>query len=310
MSFRMIRYVAGRAGQGILVVLGAVAVSFALVNVVGDPVSVLGGYLITPEEKQRLIHHYGYDRSLPVQFLDYLGGLSHGDFGDSFRQPQGALAIVLHALPATIGLVIGSIVLTILIAVPVALYSVLRRGTLADRSMRLSLIIIQGLPSFWLGVILVLIFSVQLQWLPSVGNQGITSYILPLAALSLPLISTVVRLLRAQLLDIMGMEFVTALRAKGLPETEIVFRHALRNAMPSLVTFLALQIGWLFGGTVIVEAVFGWPGIGTLLITASGNQDLTVIQALVVVTAIVYVGMNLLADLTVLALDPRVRAQA
>jgi ABC-type dipeptide/oligopeptide/nickel transport system permease component len=306
----MFRYILNRVGQGVLVVLGAVGVSFVLVNVVGDPVSVLGGYLITPEEKQRLIHHYGYDRSLISQFLDYIGSLLRGDFGDSFRQPENALTLVVHALPATIALVLGSIILTVLISIPVALYSVLRRGSFSDRSMRLSLIIIQGLPSFWLGVILVLIFSVQLRWLPSVGDNGWTSYILPVAALSLPLISTVVRLLRAQLLDIMGMEFVTALRAKGLTERDIVFRHVLKNSMPSLVTFLALQIGWLFGGTVIVEAVFGWPGIGTLLITASANQDLTVIQALVIVVAIVYVVMNLLADLAVLIIDPRVRAHA
>ena len=185
----------------------------------------------------------------------------------------------------------------------------LRRGSLVDGGIRSTLMALQGLPPFWLGVILVLIFSVQLQWLPSYGNRSATSYILPIAALSIPLMSTVVRLLRSQLLDIMGMEFITALRAKGLSERDIVIRHALRNAMPPLVTFMALQIGWLFGGTLIVEAMFGWPGIGTLTLTATGNQDLTVIQAIVVVVAVVYVLLNLLADLAVLAIDPRLRKQ-
>ncbi|MGN6187509.1 MAG: ABC transporter permease [Conexibacter sp.] len=306
----MIRYIAIRIGQGALVLLGAVAISFVLVNVSGDPVGVLGGQLISVGEKRHLIHLYGYDRPLLTQFADYMASVLHGDFGRSFRQPVGALTLVTDALPATIYLVLGSVVVTVLISVPVSLLSVLRRDSLLDRGLRNSLILVQGLPSFWLGVVLVLIFSVKLRWLPSFGNNGWTSYILPIAALALPLVSTVVRLLRSQLLDIMGMEFVTALRAKGLSERDIVLRHALHNAMPPLVTFMALQIGWLFGGTIIVEAVFGWPGIGTLAITATNNSDLTVIQALVVVVAGVYVLLNLVADVLVLAIDPRLRTQA
>jgi ABC-type dipeptide/oligopeptide/nickel transport system permease component len=305
----MIRYIAIRIGQGVLVVLGAVAISFVLVNVAGNPVTALGEFFLTPERKQELIHLYGYDRPLPERFLDYVASAFQGDFGESFRQPVGALTLVLRALPATIYLVLGSVLVTLVVSVPVALLSVLRRGSWLDRGIRNSLTVLQGLPSFWLGVILVLVFSVELGWLPSYGDRELKSYILPIAALSIPLMSTVVRLLRSQLLDIMGMEFVTALRAKGLSERDIVMRHALHNAMPPLVTFMALQIGWLFGGTIIVEAVFGWPGIGSLAITATGNQDLTVIQALVVVVAAVYVLLNLLADLAVLAIDPRLRKQ-
>lgn len=305
----MIRYVAIRIGQGLLVVLGAVAISFALVNITGNPVSALGDFFLTPERKQELIHLHGFDRPLPERFLDYVSSALQGDFGDSFRQPAGALSLVLRALPATVYLVLGAVLVTLLLSVPVALLSVLRRGSWPDRVTRNGLTVMQGLPAFWLAVILVLIFSVQLGWVPSYGDNELKSYILPIAALSLPLLSTVVRLLRSQMLDIMGMEFVTALRAKGLSERDIVIRHALRNAMPPLVTFMALQIGWLFGGTIIVEAVFGWPGIGSLAITATNNQDLTVIQALVVVVAVIYVVLNLLADLAVLAIDPRLRKQ-
>jgi len=304
----MTRYIAIRIGQGALVVLGAVAVSFLLVNVAGDPVGVLGGQLLGPEEKQRLIELYGYDRPLSEQFVDYIGSVLRGDFGESFRQPVGAVTLVLESLPPTIWLVVGSVIVTFVVSIPAAVLSVLRRGSKLDGGVRGSLMVLQGLPSFWLGVVLVLIFSVQLRWLPSYGDEDWTSYILPIAALAIPLMSSVVRLLRSQMLDIMGMEFVTALRAKGLSERDIVLRHALHNAMPPLVTFMALQIGWLFGGTIIVEAVFGWPGIGTLAITATNNSDLTVIQALVVVVAVVYVLLNLLADLLVLAIDPRLRA--
>jgi peptide/nickel transport system permease protein len=306
----MTRYIAIRIGQGLLVLLGAVTISFVLVNIAGDPISSLGVYFISPQAKQKLIHLHGYDKPMVERFLAYLTSVLRGDFGTSFRQPVGALTLVMRALPSTIYLVLGAVFVTVAVSVPAALYAVLRRGSFVDRATRSTLMLAQGLPAFWLGVILVLIFSVQLRWLPSFGDNGLTSYILPIAALSIPLFSTVVRLLRSQLLDIMGMEFVTALRAKGLSERDIVLRHALHNAMPPLVTFMALQIGWLFGGTIIVEAVFAWPGIGTLAIIATQNADMTVIQALVVVVAAVYVLLNLIADVLVLAIDPRLRVQA
>jgi ABC-type dipeptide/oligopeptide/nickel transport system permease component len=307
----MARYISIRIGQGLLVVLGAVAISFILSSVAGDPVSIAIKPLSIPEaEKQRLIEYYGYNRPLLERFVEYMSGVVHGDFGESFRQRVDALSLVLRALPATMYLVVGTIAVTAVVSVPVAVFSVLRRGTRQDAVVRSGLMVLQGLPQFWLGVILVLIFAVQLRWLPSYGDRGLESYVLPIAALSIPMLSLTVRLLRSELLGIMGMEFVTALRAKGLSEWVIVTRHALRNAMPSFVTFFALQIGALIGGTLIVEAVFAWPGIGSLLLSASSTQDLPVIAALVVVSAVVWVLLNLLADLVVLALDPRLRTQS
>jgi ABC-type dipeptide/oligopeptide/nickel transport system permease component len=306
------RYIAKRVGQGLLVVLGAITVSFFIVNVAGNPVQALGagGVFITPRQLRHLSVLYGYNRPLLDQFGHYLVGVLHGNFGTAFRRPVGALSEVMQALPATLELVAGTVLITIVLSIPIAVFAVLRRGSVVDRVIRVVLMILQGVPQFWLAIILVLCFSVELHWLPSFGESDPGSYVLPIVALALPLLSTVVRLLRSEMLDVMGMDFITVLRVKGLPERDIVVRHALRNAMPSLVTFMALQVGWLVGGTIIVEAVFSWPGIGTLIITATNNQDLTVIQALVVVVAVVFVLFNLLADLIVLILDPRLRAQS
>jgi ABC-type dipeptide/oligopeptide/nickel transport system permease component len=306
----MIRYIAIRVGQGALVVLGALAISFLLVNVAGNPVEALGQFTLDREQRRELLHLYGYDRPLLQQFVEYMGSALHGDFGESFHQRVAALTVVGRALAPTIYLVIGALIVTVVVAVPTAVLSVLRRGAWLDRGLRGTFMVLQGVPQFWLGVMLVLVFSIQLRWLPSFGDDGLESYVMPILALSIPFLSSLVRLLRSELLDIMGMEFVTALRAKGLSERDIVIRHALRNAMPSFVTLMALQTSYLFGGTIVVEAVFGWPGLGSLLIGAAQKQDLTVIQALVVVIAAVCVAMSLIADLLVLAIDPRLRKQA
>jgi ABC-type dipeptide/oligopeptide/nickel transport system permease component len=217
---------------------------------------------------------------------------------------------VLDGLPYTLTLVIGTLVVACTVAVPLAVLSVMRPGSLLDRVLRRTFMVVQGMPEFFIAVLLVLAFAVKMHLLPSFGVSGPSSYILPIAALSLPLISTLTRLMRSQLLDIMGREFITALRARGLTQREIVFGHAVRNAAPTIVTYLALQSGMLVGGTILVELVFGIPGIGQLAVTAAGQRDLNVIQAVVVTVACIYVLLNLLADVAVYSLDPRVRAAA
>lgn len=304
----MPRFIAARVGQGLLVIFGAVTVSFVLVNLSGNAVDALGTN-VSPAARAQLIHEYGFDRPFLTRFADYLGGVAHGSFGNSFRGATPAMSLVLDGLPYTLTLVLGTMLVACAVAVPLAVLSVLRRGSLLDRGLRRTFMVLQGLPEFFLGVVLVLIFAVSLQALPSFGANGPESYVLPIAALSLPLISTLTRLMRSQLLDVMGREFIVALRARGLTQRQIVFGHAVRNAAPAMVTYLALQSGWLVGGTIIIESVFGIPGIGQLAISATGTRDLNVIQAVVVTVACIYVLLNLLADVTVYRLDPRVRAR-
>lgn len=305
----MPRYLAGRIGQGLVVVFGAIAVSFLLANLAGNAVEALGTG-IDPATRTRLIREYGFDRPVLERFVQYVGGVVQGDFGQSFRAPTSALSRVTQALPYTATLVGATILVASLLAIPVALSSVLRHGSRVDVATRRIFILLQGMPEFFVALALILIFAVVLGWLPSFGVEGPESYVLPVTALVLPLLSTLTRLIRSQLLGVLGMEFVTALTAKGLTRREVVLGHALRNALPPLLTYLALQLGWLLSGTLVVEVVFGIPGIGLLAVDATQDRDLSVIQAIVVTVAVVYVTLNLLADLAVYAIDPRVREVA
>ncbi len=302
------RYVAGRAGQGLVVLVGAMIVSFWLAHLTGNPAEVLAGTSLPAEEVQRLSERLGYDEPVLRQFGDYMVGAAHGDFGTSYRANGPALGAVLSRLPATLGLILGALVLACLIAIPAAVHSVLRRESRSDRLIRRTLMVLQGMPEFWSGLVLVLIFSVSLQWVPSLRNGDPTAWILPIVTLALPLSATLVRVLRADLLDIMRADFVVALRAKGIGERSIVLHHGLRNALVSFLTVVALQIGWLFGGTIIVEAVFVWNGIGSLLLVSVETRDIPVVQTIVVLIAAAYVVFNLLADVIALLVDPRLRA--
>jgi ABC-type dipeptide/oligopeptide/nickel transport system permease component len=282
-------------------------ISFFLVNLTGNAVDALIGQRLDIANRAQIEREYGFDRPVAERFADFMAGAIHGDFGNSFRTPTPALSIVIDALPYTATLVFGAMLCSTLIAVPVAVFSVLRRDSWPDLVTRRLLMALQGVPDFVVALFLVLLFSVSLGWIPSFGVEGATSYILPIAALSLPLLSTLTRLLRSQLIEILGQEFITALRAKGLTTREVVVDHALRNALPPLISYLAIQVGWLLAGTILVEQVFGIPGIGQLAVTSTSQRDINVLQAVIVVVATGYVVLNLLADLVVYALDPRVR---
>jgi ABC-type dipeptide/oligopeptide/nickel transport system permease component len=306
------RYIGARLVQGVVVIFGALVVSFFLGVVAGDPSRLVAGAagIASPEAVEQIRDHLGYGDPLPIRFLRYVLDTLSFDFGTSYRSGESALGLVMDALPNTLVLAAGALLLGLAVAVPLASWSVLRRERLDDRLMRRSLAVTQGMPDFWLALMLALVFSVSLAWFPTVGFEGPSSLVLPVLALTLPIVPTLVRVIRAELLEVMGHDFVLALRAKGLTEPEIVSRHALWNALPHVVTFVALQAGWLVGGTLVIESIFGWPGLGTLLIDATQTHDLALVQAAVVVIATSYVLLNLAADLAVLAIDPRIRVVA
>ncbi|HZV74075.1 MAG TPA: ABC transporter permease [Conexibacter sp.] len=302
-----VTFIGSRLLQGVLVVLGAVIFGYLLINGAGDPVAGLATRQLTAAQRAALIHQYGYDIPLVPRFFHYFGGLLRGDFGQSFHSEDSAIGLVMHALPQT-GLLVGvAIAVALAVAVPVSIFSVLRRNSRWDTGVRQTLVVMQGIPDFWFALLLVLIFSVQLALLPSIANGTPEAIILPAAALSLPLMATLVRIYRGEMLEVLGADFVAALRARGLGNRDIVVRHAAPNALPALITFVAVQLGWLLGGTLVVETIFGWEGIGSLAITAVQNTDLPVLEALIIVVAIVYVAISLLADLLLFALDPRIR---
>lgn len=301
------RYLALRLGRGLVVMFGALMLSFVLVNLGGNSLEARSGGLLTPEQLSALAKQLGYDKPVLARLWTYVGQALQGNFGRSYRFNESSMSIVLHALPNTLVLVFGALTVGLLIGVPAAIASATRGGTRADRSLRGGIVVLQGLPDFWAGLMLVLVFAVGLHWAPAVGFGSPDAAILPIIALSLPWIPVVFRLLRGNLLDVMQRDFVAALRIKGLPDRQIVRRHALRNALPGFATFLALQTGYLLGGTILVEVVFGWPGMGSAMVSAAEAQDLGIVQAAVVVLAFCYVGLSLMADLVVLYIDPRVR---
>lgn len=305
---RPLRFLGSRLAQGVVVVLGAVIISFGLTSLIGNPADVLANpQFSTPETARQIKHVLGYDQPVAERFARYLVRVVQGDLGTSYRSGDSAAGLVAAALPYTLMLVGGAMVLATLVAVPAAVLSVLRQGGWCDRIVRRVIIVGQGVPDYWLGLLLTLVFAVELHALPSVGYSGFSSLILPTIAMAVPFTATLMRLVRAQLLDVMGLDFVTTLRSKGQSDLRIVTVHGMRNALPQVVTFLALQTGIIIGSSLVVETAFGWPGMGSLLINAVGARDVAVVQAVIICVGVCFVALNLLADVIVLALDPRIR---
>ncbi len=257
-------YILGRAGQGVLVLFGAVTASFIIVHATGNPATVLLGTSMPPAAVHILSAKLGYNRPILDQYGTYIWHVIQGNFGASIVDDSPAMSVVLKALPYTLMLVGISLAGAMVIATAVAVSSVLRVGAWGDRMWRPVLIAFQGIPDFWIALVAVFILSVKLHWLASIGFNGPSSLIMPCLALGLPIVASFTRLLRASLLDFMNSDVVLSLRARGMTRREIVLFHGVRNAMTTFVSYVALQIGWLIGGTLVVETIFDWPGIGYL----------------------------------------------
>lgn len=279
---------------------------FTLARLTGDPTLTLLPAEATEQDRNFFRDQYGLDRPLPVQYLTYAGNVLRGDLGVSFRYREPALGIVLQRLGATLQLAVASMILATLIALPLGVLSAIRRGTWIDAAVRAFAALGQSTPSFWLGLVLVLVFAVELGWLPTSGRGGLQHLILPAVTLSFFTAGAVARLTRANMLESMRSDFVRFERLAGLPERAIVLRHALRNAAIPVVTFMALQFGVLLSGAVVTETVFAWPGIGLLVVDAISARDYPVIQATVLVTAFLILLLNLAVDLLYGWLDPRI----
>lgn len=306
----VLAHVLGRLGAGLLVLYGAVTLSFLLVHATGNPATVLAGGSLPAVQVNELSRQLGYNRPLIDQYGSYIVGVLHGDFGVSFRYQTPAIDSVWAALPNTLLLIGISLSAALMLSMAIAVSSVLGRRGIADRVWRPLVLILQGIPDFWIALILVIFFAVHLHLLPSLGFGAPDALVMPCVALTVPMLASFTRLLRASLLDFTNSDVALSLQARGLTRREIVLGHSLRNAMATFISFVALQAGWLIGGTVIVETIFAWPGIGTLLISAVQARDLTVIQAVVVIVAVAFTMLNLLADLVVVWLDPRIGRSA
>jgi len=289
-------------------VFGVVTLVFLFIHLVpGDPVDVMLGETARPADKAALRTELGLDRPLWEQYGAYLAGMARGDLGRSFLYRRPVADLVAARIPATAALAGAALAVALLVAVPAGVIAGLRRGTLWDRGSLVASLLGVSMPNFWLGPLLVLVFSVHLRWFPVSGREGPASLVLPAVTLGTALAAILARMLRSSLAEVLSAEYLTAARARGASERRVVWVHALRNACLPVITVLGLQLGSLLSGAVITEAVFAWPGIGTLLLQAIQGRDYPLVQGCVLVISLGYVAANLLADLALRWADPRVR---
>ncbi len=306
----MARFFVVRLSHAVLVVFGVSLIAFGLMHLSGDPAALLLPPSATREDIELYRRELGLDRPLPVQYLDFLSHAVRGDFGRSIRHDQPAMQLVLERLPATIQLSAVALVLSLLFAIPLGILAAVKRGSIFDQASLVLSLVGQAFPVFWLGILLIIFFAENLRWLPASGRGGPQHLALPALALSAYSTAIITRLLRSSLLEVLSSDFIRTARAKGLADRAVLVGHALKNAALPVVTVIGLQIGALLGGAVITEEVFAYPGMGRLAVQAIANRDFTVVQAFVVLMAVVIVTMNLLVDLLYAWLDPRVKVEA
>lgn len=301
----MLRYLLSRLWQSVFVLLGVSVLVFVLVRLSGDPAVLILGPRATDDQIAALRHDLGLDESLPQQYVRFLGSALRGDFGDSIRYRESALPLVVSRLPATAELAGAATLVALAIAIPTGIIGAYRPGSKLDRLTMGIALFGYSVPTFWLGIMLILVVSVDLRLLPSSGRSGISSLILPAITLGFYSTAILARLLRRSLSGVLTQDYIRTARAKGLTESRVLVRHALKNSSIPVVTVFGLQLGALIGGAVITETVFAYPGMGLLVVTAINGRDFPIVQAFVVVSAVVVVTLNLAVDVLYFYLDPR-----
>jgi len=287
--------------------LGAVSLVFVLVHLIpGDPVEVMLGETATAADKEALRRSLGFDRPLLTQYRSFLLNLSSGDVGRSLYEPGSVATIIRARLPATLQLAFCAMIAAILVSFPLAMLAAIRRGGWIDRSALTFSLLGLSLPNFWLGPLLMIVFSIQLGWTPVSGRGGISHLFLPALTLGLGMAAILVRILRASVLQVIHQDYVRTARAKGLKESRVWLKHVLRNALLSVITILSLQFGGLLAGSLITETIFSWPGIGRLTVQAIQTRDYPLVQGCVLMIATSYVLINFVTDLLYKLIDPRV----
>ena len=290
-----------------VVIWGVTTLVFIALRLTGDPAMMLLPGNPTAEDLRLAHAKLGMDQPLLVQYLAFIRDAFSGNFGTSFQHGVPAISIVLDRLPATALLAGSALLLSCTLAIPLGLEAALNHRRLADLVVMLVAVLGQGVPFFWLGLMLILVFGVELRWLPTGGYGGFEHLVLPSLTLAGYIGASTARLTRSSMLEELGQDYMRTARAKGLGLHMAAIKHGLRNAAIPIVTFLGLQMGLLLGGTVVVEEIFGWPGVGRLLLQAISYRDYPVVQAATFILAMIFLAVNLTVDLLYLALDPRMR---
>jgi peptide/nickel transport system permease protein len=303
----LLRFLTWRVAHAFVVVVGVLVVVFFMVRLSGDPAALYLPPEASAADLSELRRQLGYDRPLAVQLVDFLGRAARGDFGVSLRQRVPALELVLARVPATLRLAGFALVLTVLLAVPLGVAAAVKRGSTIDLAVTTLALLGQCMPTFWTGIVAILVFALELRWFPTSGSGSFRHLVLPGVVLGSYSAAVVTRLIRSSMLEILASDFVRTGRAKGLREWTVLVKHALKNASIPAVTALGLQVSVLMGGAIVTEQVFAYPGMARLAVQAISNRDIEVVQAYVALNAAIIVAVSLLVDLAYLMLDPRIR---
>jgi glutathione transport system permease protein len=304
----MTQYVQRRLLFAIVVLFGVTLIVSGMLHLSGDPIAImLAGGTATEVQREQLRHEYGFDRPFIVQYFDFVAGALRGDLGRSLRMNRSAVEVVLERLPYTLLLATAAMTFAIVVAVPVGVISAARPNSLIDYFGRLLTLVGQSIPLFWLGIMLVMVFSVRLRWLPSAGMLEPTSIILPAFTLGLYPMARIARTLRATMFEVLTRDYCLTARGKGLSEWRVVVGHAFRNAVLPVITVIGLQYGALLGGAVVTETIFAWPGVGLLSVQAIQWRDFPLVRAIVATVSVFFIAINLLTDILYAYLNPRIR---
>ena len=304
----MIRYISLRLVFALPALWLIVTMVFLLAHIVpGDPVAQMLGEGARADDLQQLRHALGLDVPIPIQYGRYLKGVLHGNLGESFRFQQPVTKVILEHYPATLELAAVALGVCILIGIPAGVLAAHKRGEKTDHAVGVLTLFGLSLPNFALGPVLMLVFSVVLGWLPVTGRGGIPHLVLPAFTLGAALAAILTRMVRTSVIEELSADYVRTARAKGVSESGVLFRHALRNALIPILTILGLQFGTLLAGTIVTETIFSWPGIGHLTVQAINARDYPLLQGCILLIAVSYVVVNLLTDMVYAVVDPRVR---
>lgn len=301
------RFLLRRVAQLLVVLIGVSLVVFSLVRLTGDPVVILLGESASPQAVTEMRAKLGLDRPLYVQYARFVANALRGDFGISLRYRQSALSLFVERLPATLELTAAALLLALTIGLPLGVVAALRPQSLFDGLVRASALVGQAIPGFYLGLVAIIVLGAQLHLLPTGGRGTLAQLILPAGTLAAYQVAVIARFARGAMLEVLGEDFIRTARAKGLTRLRVIAGHALRNALIPVITILALQFGTLLSGAVVTETVFSWPGIGRLAVQAIYTRDFAVVQVTVMITAVIFVVINLLTDVIYVLLDPRIR---
>jgi len=306
----MLKFIAWRFGRAVLTVLAVTVAVFLAARLTGNPLEMMYPEGLPPDQEERLLAEYGLDKPIPVQFLNYVRGLSQGNFGVSLREKRPVAEMFAEDIGATLKLAGLAFLVSVVFGIPIGMVGALKRRSGTGRFVMSIAFLGYAVPHFIIALSLILVFAFYLHWLPSTGNATVWHYVLPTVTLAAHRFASIARHTRSSLLDVLSQDFMRTARAKGLEERVVIFKHALRNSLIPVITILGLQVTGLINGSIIIETVFAWPGIGRLFVGAVLKRDFPVLQFGVLCFAAIVVLVNFLVDIFYVVIDPRIRTDA